>query len=467
MLTRTVLTRAVRSERSWALDVVLPVLMVGAALVFGYGLVGLSTRFGSMAPLAIVGIPVLPVLALAAFNDVRLGAYGIIAVFPVGTMEVPGVPLQLVQFVTMGVAVLVVLRRLAAGSGPLPLTPVMGVGVAFCAWLVLALPSALDRQRAMREVVLYMVGMVTASIVVAACRNVRDVALVLGVLLAIVALGTASTPFSASEVQSSFGGSVVKGRATGIFTQPNQLGTFAATGTLIGVGLFFHVRSWRLRWLVAGATGIALVALLLSLSRGAWIGFCVGAVVLLFKLPQARRALAVAFVPLVILALAIGSFAPTSPQVEIVGERLKSITGERNPYDDRPAIWAEAVREIQVDPITGQGPGSFPVASTRATSESRTTFADHAHNLLLTWSAEDGLVASAIAVLLAVALALRLRRVTRLVPEAQGLVAGVSAALAAVAGQGTVDYTLRNSVVLTTLFVVLGAAFALDRLASR
>lgn len=456
----------VRAERSWLLDVVLPVVLVGMALAFGYGLVGLSTRFGSLAPVAIVAIPVLPVLALAAFNDVRLGAYALIAVFPVGTMEVPGVPLQLVQLVTVAVAVLVALRRLAAGAGPLPLTPVMGIGVAFVAWLVPALPSALDQKLALREVVLYTVGMVTASVIVAACRNVRDVALVLGVLLAVVAVGTVSTPFSAGEVRSQFGGAVVKGRATGIFTQPNQLGTFAATGTLIGVGVFFYLRSWRLKALVVGATGIALLALLLSLSRGAWIGFCFGIVVLLFKLPQARRALAVGFVPLLVLALSLGSFASTNPQVEIVGERLKSITGERNPYDDRPTIWAEAMREIQDDPVTGQGPGSFPVASTRATSESRTTFADHAHNLVLTWAAEDGLLAAGLAALLAVVLAFRLRRVVRLVPEAQGLVAGIAAALAAVVGQGTVDYTLRNSVILTTLFVVLGAAFALDRLAS-
>jgi O-antigen ligase len=379
---------------------------------------------------------------------------------------VPGLPLQIVQFATLGVAVLVALRRLAAGLGPLPLSALMGIGVAFCAWLVLALPSAIDRQRALRDVVLFIVGMVTASVVVAACRSLRDVLLVLGVFLAVAALATASTPFSAANVQSSFGGAVVKGRATGIFTQPNQLGTFAATGTLVGIGLFFSAgMSKRLRWAIAAGTGVTLLALLLSLSRGAWIGFTVGVVVLLVKLPAARRALAIGFLPLLVTALAIGSFAPTNPQVEVVGERLRSITGERNPYDSRPAIWAEAWQEIQADPLTGFGPGSFPVASTRATSESRTTFADHAHNLFLTWAAEDGIPAALIAVLLGAALAVRLRRVVQEAPDSQGAVAGVSAALAAVVGQGTVDYTLRNSVICTTLFLVLGCAFALDRVA--
>lgn len=459
--------RTPTQDRDLWVDVVLPVALVGAALAFGYGLVRVSSRFGPFAPVAVVALPLLPVITLAIFNDVRLGVAAVVASFPIGTHDVPGVPLQLVQVVVVGVAVLVVLRRLAQGAGPLPLTPVMGIGVAFCAWLVLVLPSALDRQRAGREVVLWIVGMVTAAVVVAACRSVSDVARVVGVLLAVVALATVTTPLHADSLRAAYGGSVVQGRATGIFTQPNQLGTFAATGALLGVGLFFFVRAWWARWLVALASLVAVVALLLSLSRGAWIGFSIGLVVLLFKLPGARRALAVAAVPLVLLAVSFGSFAPSSPQVEIVGQRLKSITGERNPYDDRPTIWAEALREIKVDPLTGQGPGSFPVASTRATSESRTTFADHAHDLLLTWSAEDGLPAALLAVGLAVAVHLRLRRVVRVVPGAAGLVAGVAAALAAMAGQGIVDYTLRNSVILTTLFVVLGCAFALDHVTSR
>lgn len=453
-------------DRDVLLDVLLPAALVAFAALFGYVLVSVASRFGTLAPVAVIAIPVLPAVALAVFNDVRLAPAAVIATFPFGTAEVPGVPLQLVQMAVLGVAVLVMLRRLSAGQTLLPLSPLSALAAAFCVWLVVALPSALDRQRALRDVVLFAIGLAAASLVMAACRRVRDVAWVAGVLLTVVAVGTAPTPLRAGSLRAAYGGAVVEGRAEGIFTQPNQLGTFAATGALIGVGLFFHASTRRGRWAAALATATSVVALLLSLSRGAWIGFTLGLLVLVFKLPQARRALVLVGVPVVALAFALGSFAPTSPQVEIVGQRLQSIAGERSPYDDRPAIWAEAWREIQLDPVTGQGPGSFPVASTRATSESRTTFADHAHNLVLTWGAEDGLPAVALAVVLGAVLHVRLRRVARVVPRAAALAAGVAAALVAVAGQGLVDYTLRNAVILTTLFVVLGLAFALDRLAS-
>jgi O-antigen ligase len=218
---------------------------------------------------------------------------------------------------------------------------------------------------------------------------------------------------------------------------------------------------------LAAAVGgaLAMLGLLLSLSRGSWIGFVFGVVVLLVKLPEARRALLALSIPLVAVALLVGAFAPTSPQVEVVGQRLQSISGERNPYDDRPAIWREARRQIETDPLTGHGPGSFPVASARATSASRTTTAEHAHNLALTWGAEAGLPAVAIAVGFAAHIHWRTRRLVRRADlrSERAVVAGVVAALTGVLGQGIVDYTLHNSVILVVLFALIGAALAFDR----
>jgi O-antigen ligase len=108
-------------------------------------------------------------------------------------------------------------------------------------------------------------------------------------------------------------------------------------------------------------------------------------------LPEFRRSLVVIGLPVLIIALAFGAFNPDAPQVEVVGERFQSLT-LLSPYDARDQIWAEAIREIKEQPITGYGPGSFPVASIRSASESSTVFAGHAHNFLLTWGAETGVV---------------------------------------------------------------------------
>lgn len=443
----------------------LPVPVVAGAFAFGYGLVAVAARFRPLSAAVVMAIPLLPVLAIAVFRDARVGIILVIATFPVGFTEVPVMPVQLVQLAVLVVAALVALRRSATGEVPLPVTSPMVWVVGFCAWLMVALPSSLDPQLALREAILFAIGLVAAAVVVAACRRVSDVVMILAVLLAVIAITSLAAPLDASGVEAAYNGSVVRGRATGIFPEPNQLGTFSATGTLVGVGLAFSVVSRRARALAWMASAVCFLALALSLSRGAWIGFTIGILVVLAKLGRARRALALAAVPLLLVSTGLGGFLPSNPQVEVVGQRLRSITAEKNPYDNRPAIWREAFRQIRLDPLSGQGPGNFPVASSRSTSASGMVFAAHAHNQLLTWASEDGIPAAAFAIALALTLHLRLRAVARaLSPRHWGLVAGVAAALVAVLAQGLVDYTLRNSVIHATLFVLLGCAFALDRL---
>ncbi|HVF76129.1 MAG TPA: O-antigen ligase family protein [Acidimicrobiales bacterium] len=447
-------------------DGLLAAAAVVAALMAGYGLVAVAARLGGdNGPLVLLALVGVPLAALAVLNDPRLAPALVVLAFPVGVMELPGIELQLVQLATLAVAALVALRRMASGLAPLSWVRGMGWGVAFVAWMLVGLPTALNRQRALREIVLFAIGMVFAATVVAVARRPGDVRALLAVVVGVVAAVGLTTPLGASQVRAAFDGAVVQGRATGIFTQPNQLGTFCATGALIGIGVFFAAQTRRGRLFAGIGVAGGVLGLVLSLSRGSWIGFVLGAVVLVVKLPEARRALMLAVVPVVLLGAALSAFAPTSPQVEVVGQRLRSIAGERNPYDNRPAIWREAQGEIVEQPVTGYGAGSFPQASARATSKARTVVAEHAHNLLLTWGAELGLPALGLALGLAVHLHVAMRRMARRVAaEDRAVVAGLAAALVGVLGQGIVDYTLHNAVVLTLLFAMVGAVFAYDRI---
>jgi len=443
-------------------DLATSVLLVVGAFAAGYLGVAVAAAFGSAGPLLLAVLAMSPLLAMAVFNDPRVGVALVVASFPIGVMSVPGAPVQLVQLLTLIVAALVALRRLTDGHAPLPLPSTMVLPVAFCAWLVVALPSSIDHQRSLRELGLFVIGVVVALVVVASARSFRDVALILAVVVGVLATISAFVPFMTGDLQASFGASVVRGRATGVFDQPNQLGTAALTGSLLALGFAF-AKSGRARWFATAAAGACALALVLSLSRGAWIGFAVGVAVLLVKLPEARRTVLLATLPVLAAAFLVGAFVPSSPQAEIVGERLRSIAGEKNPYDDRPTLWREAIREISNDPLTGEGPGTFPVASTRSTSKSRTVFAHHAHNLLLNWGAENGLPAAAIAVGFGlVAHSILRREGMRARPHDRAIVAGLAAALAALAAQGTVDYTYRNSVLMTLLFVLLGAVVAIE-----
>jgi putative inorganic carbon (hco3(-)) transporter len=189
-------------------------------------------------------------------------------------------------------------------------------------------------------------------------------------------------------------------------------------------------------------------------------------------LPRARRALLALSIPLVLLAIGLGAFAPGNPAVTVVSERLSAtVSGNvRNPYDERPAIWAEAVREIVDSPFTGQGPGGFPVSASRAGSEAQTVTPDHAHNILLTWAAESGLPAALLLLGFALHLALKTHSVSsRLRPGTRdydrATLTGLAAAAISIVGQGTVDYVLRGPVVFYASLAIVGALMAMLKVA--
>jgi len=151
----------------------------------------------------------------------------------------------------------------------------------------------------------------------------------------------------------------------------------------------------------------------------------------------------------------------------VVGFLLGALTFA-SPYDDRRQIWAEAIREMKAKPWLGYGPGDFPVSSLRTGSDTSSVYALHAHNLWLTWGAETGIPAVAIIVGLTAAVGFAARRATRGANnrgdrEDRAIVVGVTAALITVLGQGLVDYTLRNVVIFTALWGLIGALLVARR----
>ncbi|MGH9158084.1 MAG: O-antigen ligase family protein [Acidimicrobiales bacterium] len=434
------------------------------ACAWGYGLAWAAGRFGGLAPLAMVGIVVVPAVLLAVAADARVGIGVVFLVFPFGFTQIPGTPLDVIQVVIVVVAVVVGLCRLA-DRAPLAWPAPLWWIIALLGWTIVSLPSAIDASPAVRQIGALAVELVFLIVILVACKGHDDVRRAITPLLAVAAVVAATTAGASKNVNASFGGSLVEGRARGVFTEPNQLGTICMLATLLALALAFGSAGRRSRALAGGAAVVVAIGLLLSLSRGSWIGFACGLAVLLVSLPMARRSLALVCIALLGLGVAVQSFAPSPPQVEVVGERLKSIVGEKNPYDDRPQIWAEARREIIERPVVGVGPGNFPIASQRATSESRTAFARHAHNFLLTWAAESGIPAALLLLGLSAHIAVLARRARRLAVGAgryqdAALLAGLSAAAAAVLGQGLVDYTLRNSVVFTAVVGVFGFLLA-------
>lgn len=443
--------------------------VVGMSAAGGAALAALGSRFDALAPALIIGTPLLIVATVAVLADPRLGIIAVLATFPLGAAAVPAgfAELQIAEAASLAVGGLVILRRLGERRTPLPWEPALWWALALLAWSLISLPGALDQELAVKQILQLIGGLVFVCVVVAACRDFDDVRLILGGLTAIAVVVAVVALASGEEMRAALGGSVVGGRAQGPFDQPNQLGAFCAYTAAIAAGMMFGARNRRNRVLCAVGLAFLTAGLLLSLSRGAWVGTTLAILFLVASLKQARRGILAFSVPLLIVAFLLGSFEAEAPQLEVVGQRVRAFT-VLSPYDGREQIWAEARREIIERPVTGYGPGNFPVASTRSASESASVRPHHAHNLLLTWAAETGIPGALMVLGFGIALFLVGRRAARAVRAERGeedraVVVSLQASLIAMAGQGIVDYTFRNSVLFLVFWAVTGALLAAHR----
>lgn len=351
--------------------------------------------------------------------------------------------------------------------------PALGWGLAMCATLVLAVPGAIDVGVASARVITVVAGFLLAAAILAACERFADVRflvywfLAVGVVMAVVALS------EVSQFHAVANGIVVTNRATGVFNDPNELGSFSVMLLMVSIGVSLaHGIDRRIRLAATAIIGLGAAALIVSLSRGAWIGAVFGIVGLAFFLPQARRRLLGGLAAILLVGATIGAFAPTSPTVQVVEKRFNTITtgADRSAafYDSRPQIWAEAFRELRLHPWFGVGPANFVLASAKRGSKSREVAPVHAHDVVLTVAVEAGLPAAFFLVGMTVAVGLAaLRALRRLRGTANAaIVAGVAAALWGEAGHGIIDNTTLNPVILGSLWLFVGVVLAADRLSA-
>ena len=439
---------------------------VAALVATGAVLAAVGARTTPLAMLLPLGLVLLPLLVARPV----LAPVLVLAAMALGDVDLPGpLPLQLLDLVVLLVVGVVVLARMADGLPPFPWVRQAGWAVALVAGALLSAAAAAERGAAVKQVGVLAVGLVLALSVVAVVERVDHLRVLEGAVVAIGGGICAAALPGAGDLQSAYAGAVVDNRATSVFGDPNELGAFAGVVLVVacGYGLAATRRGERL---LAGAGGaLALAALLLSLSRGAWLGAVVGVAALALLLPDARRRIGRLVVAAGAAAVVLLALAPGSPG-EVAEERLSTLTKPgANPDELRPLAWRLAGDLMAEHPLLGIGPGGFTPASDLA-GRGEVSDTAHAHNLLLTVGAEGGLVGVALLLGLAGAVGTATWRRVRAEPEAEpgerALLAAPAAALLVFVGQGVVDFTFRNASLLLLAWMLLGLLLAGQRLAS-
>lgn len=196
-------------------------------------------------------------------------------------------------------------------------------------------------------------------------------------------------------------------RAYGTFAQPNPFGGYLEMTLPVAVALLFWRRPWagrpnRLTVLAGVATAICGLALLMSLSRGAWMGTIAGLMVLYWV--QMRRGGLIVLIAIVGLLALLGlDAAHVVPSV--ISSRLDQIITYFGVFDatrviptpqnwaivERMAHWQAAWDMYLANPILGVGPGHYALAY--PDFQVNAIWKDplgHAHNIYLNVMAQTG-----------------------------------------------------------------------------
>jgi len=168
-----------------------------------------------------------------------------------------------------------------------------------------------------------------------------------------------------------------EGRVVSFFGNPNYLSVYLLLFIPISLGLVTETSLSNVKRWFAGIVFIACsCALLLTLSRGAWLGTIVA--LTLFTVLKDKRFL----VLLLIIALIIPFVVP-----DYVIDRFKTITSI-NSNMDRINLWSTTIEIIRDHPILGVGIGNFrPVYAEYAQGK----LMAHTHNIFLQFTVELGI----------------------------------------------------------------------------
>jgi O-antigen ligase len=155
--------------------------------------------------------------------------------------------------------------------------------------------------------------------------------------------------------------------------------------------MFFLLgRTLLLRPFLLGAIGLVSAAILLSLSRGAFLGLAAGFVV--FVLTDRRR-VQVTLTAGAVAAVGVLLVIHSNPQRFHEALKLKQNVAQEN-VSTRFGAWSAAARLASDHPVLGVGPGNFQFHYNELTGQPLGTFTlTVAHNALLDVAAELGLVA--------------------------------------------------------------------------
>ena len=247
----------------------------------------------------------------------------------------------------------------------------------------------------------------------------------------------------------------IRFRAYASFGNPNVYGTFLLLAVPLCAALFVYVKKPFYKLCLAGISGLLLLNLMLTYSRGCYLAFALS--VLVFVLLTEKRLVVLLSAGLLLLPFVI-------PQTML--DRLLSITNLADSSTSyRMFIWQGTLRILRDFWLTGVGQGIDAYNAVYPYYAFNAVVAPHSHNLFLQVFVETG-IAGLFAFIGFIAWFFRtqarfLRRVSDF--RLKAISAAFVAAAVGFLFEGIFDYVFYNYRVMLIFFVFLGLAQAFVR----
>ena len=179
---------------------------------------------------------------------------------------------------------------------------------------------------------------------------------------------------------------------------PNHFGGYLVTVLPFGVVTAVLTRHRWLRVALWGWVALALVLLLQTAARGAWLAAVIGGAVLVVgllpKLRASARTAGIAAAAAVVVAVAL-----VAGGSRFLGAKAAALLqfGSGSSVSQRYGYWSAALHLAAHHPLVGTGPDTYAVTYARYQSASlakvlgSTFFVNSAHNIFLSWLANEGI----------------------------------------------------------------------------
>lgn len=244
-------------------------------------------------------------------------------------------------------------------------------------------------------------------------------------------------------------------RIYSVFTNPNIFAEYLVILTPLAVGTMWHTKSMKKKLTFIIGVGVLLLALLMTMSRGGWLGIFVAAFV--FVLIVDKRLLVLA-IPIVLIAI---PFLPKS-----ILQRFISIgSNVDSSILYRTKIYQITANIIKDNFINGVGFGYIPFKQVYETYI-RTMPIYHAHNTFLEIFAEGGIIGLLVFLILIFSLIKNgLCYLTKSSDKyIKYLGAGAMASLFGILANGMTEHILYMPRIIFTFWILVGLIICLIRL---